>query len=818
MSSITVDVRLRPVRFAFLVRPEDARRTLEIFRICTCLWGGKYNPIVPYFKRIPQWWERKGYRFESARQIVNGYLDFFEPDFLVESEKGLSNGLGFNPKRVLQLSDVLVHAGDRNKHGRGLGVFDLYKELYRKEFQFVRRHKHNIVDVRPKDRSFELFTGCVFGSFPKSKNLDYLRQAFKDAFDPEQVTLDTTTFQKLHKSGYTSALQIGHAKIDVQYIDHSDPALFVLNAHEPRDLIDFWNLRAVRREVVAIPMQWLDDVSDFCKDLIKRAHRPLQGNPHGVMVRATVMFSRSIPENQVEDLHKKYFFVDQQGANELQPWYPPIWRPSPRFVVKTTRPMLTAEGKSTDVQITDDKADIRFEPLNVDFAPKYGNDYRWANVVRLRAWGSTDRVATTFPCNYRNPSFPRLGIGGEHLLPTAEGLVFFPKYHGVHQHWTLPDGTTAINDWLKASMISVRLSDPGRATQQIIQTLGGFWGVRSIASLGIIELLNAMTRKPISRSAHYAEFRDKVHNAIRGDDLWRGKEHETLVERNAVQLGLELKCSKCGSWSWYSVKQLDYTLMCDLCLKQFNFPIIAPSSSKNSRWAYRVIGPFALPNYAGGGYAASLAIRFFSEVVGSFDRSHVTWSAGQELILPADKKVEADFILWYQRKQILEPDYPTEVVFGEAKSLGKDVFKDDDVDRMKVLAKAFPGAVLVFATLKEAAQISKNEISRIRKLAEWGRYYDRANRRTRAPVILLTGTELFTPHYLQESWKSKGGKRAALIGPGHVDISHLPTLADITQQVYLDMPSYHEWLEARWKKRAERRKQRAKQAQATATV
>jgi hypothetical protein len=817
MSSVNVDVRLRPVRFAFLVRPEDARRTLEIFRICTCLWGGKYNPIVPFFKRIPQWWERKGYRFESARQIVNGYLDFFEPDFLVESEKGLSNGLGFNPERVLPLSDILVHAGDRNKQGHGLGVFDLYNELYRKEFQFVRRHKHNIVDVRPKDRSFELFAGCVFGSFPKSKSLEYVRRAFKDVFDPQHVALDATTFQGLHKSGHTSALQIGHAKIYVHYIDHSNPALFVLNAHEPRDLIDYWNLRAVRREVMAIPMQWLDELSGFCRDLIKRAHRPLPGNPHGVMIRATVMFSRSIPENQVEDLHKRYFCVDQPGANVLQSSYPPIWRPSPRFVVRTTRPVLTAEEKHTDVQITDDKADIRLEPLNVDFAAKYGNDNRWANVVRLSAWSSTDRVATTFPCNYRNPSYPRLVLGGEHLLPTAEGLVFFSKYHGIHQYWSLPDGTTAINDWFKACKISARLSDSGRATQQIIQTLGGFWGVRSIASLGVIELLNEMTRKPISRSVPYAEFKNKIHNATKDDERWRGKEYETLVERNAVQLGLELKCPKCGNWSWYSIKQVDYTLTCDLCLKQFTFPIIDPGSNKNSKWAYRVIGPFALPNYAGGGYAASLAIRFFAEVVSSFDRSHVTWSSGQELILPADRKVEADFILWYQRKQILEPDYPTEVVFGEAKSLGKEVFKDDDVDRMKVLAEAFPGAVLVFATLKEAAQLSKNEISRIRKLAEWGRDYDRENHRTRAPVILLTGTELFTPYYLQESWKSKGDKRAALIEPGYIDISHLPTLADFTQQVYLDMPSYHEWSEARWKKRVERRKQRAKQVKATVT-
>ncbi len=255
MSSVTINVRLRPVRFGFLVRPEDAKRTLEIFRICTCLWGGKYNPIIPFFKHIPQWWERKGHRFESASQIINGYLDFFEPDFLVETEKGLSDGLGFTPNRVLQLSDVLVRAGDRNRHGHGLGVFDLYKEMYRKEFQFIRRHKHNVIDVRPNDRSFELFTGCVFGSFPKSKNLDYFRKAFKDAFDPKQVILDATTFQELHKSGHASALEIGHTEIDVRFNDHTGPALFILNAHETKDLIDFWNLRAVRKEVMAIPMQ-----------------------------------------------------------------------------------------------------------------------------------------------------------------------------------------------------------------------------------------------------------------------------------------------------------------------------------------------------------------------------------------------------------------------------------------------------------------------------------------------------------------------------------------------------------------------------------
>ena len=114
MGSINVNIRLRPIRFAFLVRPDDKKRTLEIFRINTCLWGGKYNPLIPFFKRLPSWWERKGYRFENAKQIINGYLDFFEPDFIVEAEKGLADGLCFDSERVLQLIDLLKCDGERD--------------------------------------------------------------------------------------------------------------------------------------------------------------------------------------------------------------------------------------------------------------------------------------------------------------------------------------------------------------------------------------------------------------------------------------------------------------------------------------------------------------------------------------------------------------------------------------------------------------------------------------------------------------------------------------------------------------------------------
>ena len=187
MGSINVNIRLRPIRFAFLVRPDDKKRTLEIFRINTCLWGGKYNPVIPFFKRLPSWWERKGYRFENAKQIINGYLDFFEPDFIVEAEKGLADGLGFDSERVLQLTDLLERGGERDWDKYGLGVYDLYGDLYTKEFQFVRRRKHNIIHVKAKDVSFTNFVACNFGDFPTQKRLKYFERDYKDVFDPTSV-------------------------------------------------------------------------------------------------------------------------------------------------------------------------------------------------------------------------------------------------------------------------------------------------------------------------------------------------------------------------------------------------------------------------------------------------------------------------------------------------------------------------------------------------------------------------------------------------------------------------------------------------------
>lgn len=787
-----------------MVRPDDKKMVGEIFQVNTCLWGGMYNPIIPFFKRLPKWWERKGYHLDNAKQIINGYLDFFEPDFIVEAERGIANGLGFDQERVIQLSDVLMKAGDRDQKGYGLGVLDLYRELYRKEFQFVRRHKHNIITAKPSHASFKLFSSCVFGGFPNHKALKYLGTSYDEAFDPNTVELNAASLLDLYKKGYTSALDIGCSKIEVQHHDRGDPTLFIFDAHESKDLIDFWNLRLVERNILPIPVQWVETLSPFCKELILKNHRPLPGNPHGVMIHTTLMFSRSIAENDIEPMYKKYFDAGCQGAASLQVWYPSIWRPPSDHVHSATRPTLIAQEKSTSLHIDPENPEIQFEPLYPSFADRYGGQHRWTNVVRMTAWGDSEKITTTFPCDYKSPLFPHFRMGREPVLPTSEGLAFFPRYKNLAEHWKLTNGITSFTEWFTGHKISCLQSASGKATQQIIETLGGFWGVSSIAHPEIVKLLNEMSRQPIKHSMGAQEFQSRIKTAL-GKDIWRNRTFETLVERKAVELGVELRCSKCNTRGWHPINCIDQVVSCDLCLKKFNFPIISPD--RDCKWSYRVIGPFALQKWAEGGYASALSIRFFASVVGTSMDTGLAWSSGLELTLPT-KKSEADFILWYQRKNVLDLDRPTQIVFGEAKSFGKEAFEEKDAERMRILAEAFPGSVLVFSTMKNHEDLSKTEIKILRKLAEWGREYDKERRQTRAPVIVLTGTELFAAHYLKQAWDDKGGKHKELVSHGWVRTENLRVLADLTQQLYLGLPSYHSWYDAKWKKRAARKESR----------
>ena len=87
MTRGTVKVRLRPIKLAFLVNPNDKESLLKAIEINTFLWGGMYNPIIPTYERIPSKWKDGSSKNLSAQSIVSGYLDNFDPDYVVPMGK-----------------------------------------------------------------------------------------------------------------------------------------------------------------------------------------------------------------------------------------------------------------------------------------------------------------------------------------------------------------------------------------------------------------------------------------------------------------------------------------------------------------------------------------------------------------------------------------------------------------------------------------------------------------------------------------------------------------------------------------------------------
>ena len=313
---------------------------------------------------------------------------------------------------------ILEQPGGNNARRYGLSVYGLYRDLYAKAFQFEQRHKYNVVHVQPSDTALTNFVAANFGSFPIQEQFEYFEHDYKAIFNPKYITLDADALSMLYKPEYLSALKVGCEQLRVGYNAPLLSTLFILDAHESKDLVDFWNLRAIHQHVRAVPIQWIEDLSSFCAKFIRDNYRRQPNDPSPNMVGPVLMFSRSLSENDVEEMVKNYSFADEGGVYTTRKWAPTIWYKLSVFnVASPTRPTLEADRKIMNVPIDDDNPEIQFDPLFPEFGSEY-NLFRVANVVRLQDWSNTsqalrlrdasknDQIATVFPCNYKNPSVP----------------------------------------------------------------------------------------------------------------------------------------------------------------------------------------------------------------------------------------------------------------------------------------------------------------------------------------------------------------------------------------------------------------------------
>ena len=103
--------KLRPIRIGFVISPWDRAAALEAMRISSFLWGGTYNPIIPYHQRL----DRRSRFFmgaKSAQEVFDGYLQAYDPDFVVRLGAAKNTKVNLGTYREIEGDTILGGVSD----------------------------------------------------------------------------------------------------------------------------------------------------------------------------------------------------------------------------------------------------------------------------------------------------------------------------------------------------------------------------------------------------------------------------------------------------------------------------------------------------------------------------------------------------------------------------------------------------------------------------------------------------------------------------------------------------------------------------------
>jgi hypothetical protein len=800
----TANIKVRPLKLAMLVDPNSASQVREAIRLACSLWGGMFFPIVPMYRRMPASWQEGPVRAPPAKSVVQGYLDAFDPDVLVQFAADLPSYIGDSRLQVIKPQDVFGKQSEKLPDpSYGIAAIDLLHDIFKECFKYKPKYPVKVI-VPTIPSKLGLFWASVFGEYDARISLgitdelaealeverptvaaqDYLALTGQDVLFPRRIT----TWGLPHRGG------LGFGR---------NACVYFMDANSVEDVVDYWNLRATGRNVIPLPKQLAHDepfktsVEKFCIE----ERRAWRHDPKHFDVAAVVRSRHSTME-EMTAFAKTLTFPEGNAGEQpnryygLQHWYPRIWDEWARGRDGGVADIYADEETAIEISSVAD-LEMQVKPLLPKFASQSWFNSRGlcANEFDLRLFGADEHLAEVYP-KARGDHLIRAisgitGLGGEWRIG-RHGLVHLVRRTSSEPR-TVPASEAIFFAWLADHGWKAELSAPGVLAKQIFKRLNGF--PRYIADksiLGLIEYMNGgsvgRNGEPIGdgglsleREVSVAEMKSRLNGGSGKRGLL-----DDFLSKGIFRLGLRTKCPNCQRNTWFPLEALRESIDCPKCLNAF---AAAGNIESSSSWFYRTAGPFSVPNYADGAFAVLLTLDALDDrMLGSLRTTSVpsfTATASGRATL------EADFAMFWRETSL--GDETEGILFGECKTYG--AFEAKDVDRMRYLASVFPGAVLVFSTLRDT--LSKREIVALKRLAKSGRKHWKADRPVN-PLLILTGTELLKWERPPYCWTEAQQKQFQ-------HVHGLLALCDATQQLYLGLPSWHDDWRKGWERRRERR-------------
>ena len=740
--SVSVEIKTRPIRLAFLVDPNNANQVREAVRLSSTLWGGAYFPIIELHRRIPSAWKEKkplpgdrSAEHSTGRSVVLGYINAFDPDFLVQLSDNVPKYVRDLGIRTIKPEDIWgdLNGWDQSFPSLGVGLFEILDRVFEERFRSV-----DFKIVFPKlPEELYLFWAGVYGDVPPK--FDPLLEA-RCSHQPE-VDIFRTDFGNGGAVRVLAAQKFSATATALFPVDlvclytnsfHSVfdkvPHIFFMDAENVGDVVDFWNLRAMGKSVLPLPVQFKEnpELKKAVAGFLKRSQR--SGDPaDGTEIPGSPQFLRARSRSMEET--REYAGSFDGASSGLCGKYPRIWsaesyHDSPNHIYGEERSFINSATTRED--------EIRIRSVLPKFRYYGGQRPVCANEITIDSYMGAALVAEAFPRS-----------SGENFLRALSGPTSFPEdwrggrsglvklaENGFFGSQEVPSAEKVFFAWMRDLGWSAELSSAGVLAKRIHQKLGGFVSrLRDKRLLGLLEHMNggsvAQDGTPLGgnridqeREMSVAEVKSRLERQEPASKSL----YDYALENGFFQLGARVKCPNCSRHSWYGLESVGDSFTCPKCLDAFT----AVGNLGRDPWCYKTTGPFSIPNYADGAYGVLLSLHFFSTLKRGNMSLGITPVMSFKAKPPKGSEMEVDFAAFWRSRA---PEGKVELIIGECKMYGK--FENADFKRMKYLAQALKKQrpVLVFSTLRESLEAGEKErISCLTKTS---------------PVMILTARELF---------------------------------------------------------------------------
>lgn len=768
-----INLRLRPIKIAFLIHPHDKKSLKQAIEINNFMWGGIYNPIIPIFKKIPKIWKDK-YSRKSCKEIIEGYLDAYEPDYIIRLGKNSNIKINIKNYHEILLTEIKYALKEDNIPGLGIGLFDLFEYFINKELKFKRYKPLTILSFEFA-KKYSLFLNSIFGLIP-SDQLSIYNDYFGKKMELTKKYCSLGNYLKYFKDNYLFLSKLTSLYIERIYTSVHTPYILLMDASNPLDILDFWNLRALGRRIIPIAKQlnYSEDLRELLVDFIEINYI---SNNFGT----ALLKGRNVSEKENNDFYN--FIKLPKSRNHEKPkihiqnYWPRIWDEWSRehdFAV-----CCEFESKSTSFDIIGNQNFINIKPLKPKFISRSSRFFisKFANDLSFHFYNGEEPLAEVIPEGGRELADAINAINFKEWRFSKKSITYLPSLIDFSVNITIPKAENVFSAKLKADGWETEISDKGHIVKQMIRQLGGVRRSSIIANEDIIKLLETMNKKECMNYKTIWAIAAKIANKntfIRS----QSKLVELLSARNIFRLGVQLQCPICKQHSWYSLNEMEYNLKCPNCSQDYSINTYSP---KDIKWAYKLSGPFKLPKRAYGAYSIILTLGFFTNITTAAITPIMSFNAKKNKI-----KFESDLGIIFResRFRYSVSDY----IFAECKSYN--YFQKRDIDRAKKISKFFPGAIIVFATLRK--DLTNKEKKLLTPIVNQGRKYWK-NERPYNPILILTGTELFSDSPPPYCWERKGGRYSTFANQFKT-YEDIIQICDISQQIYLGMKPWHEWL------------------------